>query len=319
MKKRRREWALPRPQDVRLDIDKYINPFVPPSQLYRLPKPISRFLGYRETPSPEVGNILVAFWALVGTFLGLSAVGAVFHYSDRILKYHTPITFASLGAAAILDYNTIQSPLAQPRAAILGHAIAATSGVAVAKLFMLRSDFDDIRWIAGGVSCGLSSALMTLTNTVHPPGGATALLAVVDPTCNALGWMFIPLVLLGSTIMLGVGLLVNNIQRQYPVFWWTPKDVGRRKSEDLESTSAENKDLAVLGKEIRREKEQFQLRISLGPERVTLPENFTLGHEEIEALEAIRDRLRDMARHERALQPASSVDTDDTCVSKESE
>lgn len=96
MERKRERWRLPRPQDVRFDIDECINPIVPPSQLYRLPKPISRFLGYRETPSPEVGNILIAFWALLGAFLGLLTVGAVFHYSDRILQYHTPVIFASL-------------------------------------------------------------------------------------------------------------------------------------------------------------------------------------------------------------------------------
>lgn len=78
-----------------LDIDEYINPFIPPSQLCRLPKPISWFLGYRETPAPDVGNILVALWALLGAFWGLFVVGAVFHYSDQILQYHPPVIFAS--------------------------------------------------------------------------------------------------------------------------------------------------------------------------------------------------------------------------------
>src|SRR5436190_1950781 len=128
-------------------------------------------------------------------------------------------------ASAILDYNTIHSPLAQPRAAIVGTIVAATSAVAVTKLFMLRSNFESIRWIAGAASCGVASSLMTLTNSVHPPGGAVALLAAVDPTVNALGWMLIPLVLLATVLMLAVALLSNNIQRQYPIYWWSPKEV----------------------------------------------------------------------------------------------
>jgi len=89
-------WRLPRSQDVDFDIDVFLNRFIPPSQLYRLPRPISRFLGHRHRPNPEVGSILVAFWALVGAFCGLLVVGALFRYSDQILKYHPPVIFASL-------------------------------------------------------------------------------------------------------------------------------------------------------------------------------------------------------------------------------
>lgn len=96
MKRKKGTWRLPQAKDVHIDIDKYINPFVPPSQLYRLPKPIARFLGYRETPPPELGNVLLAFWSLLGAFCGLFLVGAVFHYSDQILQYHPPVVFGSL-------------------------------------------------------------------------------------------------------------------------------------------------------------------------------------------------------------------------------
>jgi hypothetical protein len=187
---------------------------------------------------------------------------------------------------------------------------------------MLRSDFEDRRWVAGAVTCAVSSALMTLTNTVHPPGGATALLAAVDPTVNALGWMFVPLILLGSALMLGVALLVNNIQRRFPVFWWTPKEVGRQKKEDLENAAAEKKDLATLEREFERERRHFQRTITLSPDRITLPKGFALGEEEAGVLDVIRDRLRDMAEHEQSWQPtspASSVGTGNACVTLESE
>lgn len=78
------------------------------------------------------------------------------------------------GAAAILEYQTIDSPLAQPRNAILGQVFAAIIGVGVTKLFQLSSDFDNLRWIAGALAVGLTSAFMGFTKTVHPPAGATA-------------------------------------------------------------------------------------------------------------------------------------------------
>ena len=52
--------------------------------------------------------------------------------------------------------------------------------------------------------------------------GATALLAAVDPDVRALGWYFIPVVLLSSTLAISVALITNNIQRKYPVYWIQP-------------------------------------------------------------------------------------------------
>lgn len=37
-----------------------------------------------------------------------------------------------------------------------------------------------------------------------------------------MGWYYLPVVLLSSTLALGVALVLNNIQRRYPVFWWEP-------------------------------------------------------------------------------------------------
>lgn len=62
---------------------------------------------------------------------------------------------------------------------------------------------------------------MGLTKTVHPPAGATALLAVVDANLARLGWFLIPVMMLGCTLMLAVALLINNLERQFPLYWWT--------------------------------------------------------------------------------------------------
>jgi hypothetical protein len=197
------------------------------------------------------------------------------------------------GATAILDYNTIQSPLAQPRAAILGHGIAATIGVSIAKLFMLNPDFTNIRWIAGPLSCGLASFAMAMTNTVHPPGGATALLAAIDPTILAMGWMFIPLILLGSVLMLVVALVINNIQRQFPVFWWTPRDVGIRREPDIESSGKDEFDIEKKVSSRIVGESGFKQTVVINPERILVPEGFPLDSEQIEVLEILRDRLRE--------------------------
>lgn len=47
-------------------------------------------------------------------------------------------------------------------------------------------------------------------------------MAVVSPEIRHIGWLYIPVVLLASSIALVVALICNNMQRRYPTFWWTP-------------------------------------------------------------------------------------------------
>ncbi len=65
---------------------------------------------------------------------------------------------------------------------------------------------------------------MHLTRTLHPPGGATALIAVAgSDQVHAQGLMFVLMpVGLGVLVLLVVALLVNNLssQRQYPEHWF---------------------------------------------------------------------------------------------------
>lgn len=124
----------------------------------------------------------------------------------------------------MLEFYTIESPLAQPRNAILGQLISAVTGISVAKLFLLSPKFDHVQWVAGALACACATALMALTKTVHPPAGATALLAVVDTELLEMGWYLLVVVLLSGVLMLAVALLLNNIERQFPVYWWTPED-----------------------------------------------------------------------------------------------
>lgn len=52
--------------------------------------------------------------------------------------------------------------------------------------------------------------------------GATALIAAVQ---NEAGWLYIGIVALSAIIMIAIALLVNNVERRWPVFWWAPKKI----------------------------------------------------------------------------------------------
>ena len=69
---------IPKAREWHVDIDTHLNQYIPRNLVYRLPRPISHFLGYRDGPRTEIGNILVAGWALVGAFAGVVVIEAVF-------------------------------------------------------------------------------------------------------------------------------------------------------------------------------------------------------------------------------------------------
>jgi CBS-domain-containing membrane protein len=123
----------------------------------------------------------------------------------------------SFGASAVLIYGAIKSPLAQPRNLVGGHVLSGFIGVACYQLF------PSYTWMAAALAVATALALMHLTKTLHPPGGATALIAVIGgEKVHSLGFLY-PIMPagLGAVIMLAVALLVNNIpnSRKYPEYW----------------------------------------------------------------------------------------------------
>ncbi len=169
-----------------------------------------------QTQSPPGVSWLEIFWSWVGGFLGISAV-ALLHYT-YVERTGYLLIVGSFGASAVLLFGTPRSPLAQPRNFVGGHVISALIGVTVMKLL------GPIPWLAAAVAVSLSIAAMHATKTLHPPGGATALLAVVGGSkIQSLGYsyVFMP-VASGALIILVVALLINNLipSRRYPEFWW---------------------------------------------------------------------------------------------------
>lgn len=221
------------------DMDRYLNPWLPHNRVDRLPTPLARFLGHRKGTFKEPPALVQWFSAFVGAFVGILTIGAIYKYAPGVTDKHPPVLIASLGATAILDYSAIRSPVAQPRNAVFGQGLSAIVGVAISKLFQLNSNFQDLQWIAGAMACACASLVMCMTNSVHPPGGATAVLAATQSTVISMGWWFPPITILGAVVMLIVALLWNNVLRQYPVFWWTPAEVGTKFSKPKEEEEKE--------------------------------------------------------------------------------
>ena len=165
--------------------------------------------------SPPAVNISEIIWSWLGAFLGISTVALI---SYKVLEGKgLTMIIGSFGASAVLIYGAIKSPLAQPRNLLGGHIFSAVIGVASYQLFQPQI------WLAAAVAVSTAIAFMHATKTLHPPGGATALIAVIGgESVHKLGYLYaiIPTAV-GASIMLIVALLVNNIPktRRYPEFW----------------------------------------------------------------------------------------------------
>ncbi|MFT3795694.1 HPP family protein [Flavobacterium sp.] len=168
----------------------------------------TRYILYRETLIDFKEN----FWAFLGSFIG---IGIIAYLQSQTLP-HSDVVFliGSFGASSVLVYGVIQSPLAQPRNLIGGHLVSALAGVTVLKLC------PDVVWITAPLAVSSSIVLMQITKTLHPPGGATALIAVTGSAeIKNLGyWYVVSPVLVGCLILLTVALVFNNLtsKRHYP-------------------------------------------------------------------------------------------------------
>jgi CBS domain-containing membrane protein len=108
-------------------------------------------------------------WTFIGAFLGIGLIG--FINSHYLAPTENIFLIGSFGASCVLIYGIINSPLAQPRNLIGGHVISAFIGVLMYKLIPGNL------WLSSALSVSLSIVAMQITKTLHPPGGATALIA----------------------------------------------------------------------------------------------------------------------------------------------
>lgn len=121
---------------------------------------------------------------------------------------------APLGATAVLVFAVPSSPLAQPWPAIMGNTVSALVGVACAHLFADTG-------LAAPLGVGLAIATMFALRCLHPPGGASALLAVLSQSDPA--FAFNP-VFIDTVIVVLAGVAYNRLTgRSYPHALHPPK------------------------------------------------------------------------------------------------
>jgi CBS domain-containing membrane protein len=115
---------------------------------------------------------------------------------------------APIGASAVLVFAVPSSPLAQPWSVVGGNTVSALAGICCVI-------FIPDQLMAASIAVGLAVGLMFALRCLHPPGGATALLAVL---VHATSFQFAAFpVLVNSVALVLFGVLYNSLTgRPYP-------------------------------------------------------------------------------------------------------
>jgi len=186
----------------------YVTIIKPRQQLSGMKK-LYEILGITQTPVSHAEKIVSAIGGFVSIF-------CIYYVSQLLVgPVAGAIIVASMGASAVLLFAVPHGQLSQPWPVIGGHLISACIGVSCAKYIPNTV-------LAASLAVGVSIAVMYYLRCVHPPGGATAISAVIGgETVHELGYQFVVTpIMLNVVIILVVAVTFNYLfrWRRYPAF-----------------------------------------------------------------------------------------------------
>ena len=168
---------------------------------------LARLIGLDANKTGHAEKLVSAFGGLCGIF-AVSYLAREFHGEQAAV-----LIVASMGASAVLLFAVPHGPLSQPWPVLGGHLVSAVTGVTCARYIP-----DTL--VAGAVAVALAIAAMHYLRCIHPPGGATALTAVIGgDRIYALGYGYLlSPVLLNAVVILIIAVLFNFAfpWRRYP-------------------------------------------------------------------------------------------------------
>ncbi|HEY0956328.1 MAG TPA: HPP family protein [Roseateles sp.] len=120
------------------------------------------------------------------------------------------LALGSFGSTAVMVFTFPEIHFAQPRSVIGGHFICTAVGLAALALL-------GPSWWSLATAAAVSTALMMLTRTMHPPAGSNPI--IVFLVAPKWGFLFFP-TLAGALVMVGVAVLYHRAcRRPYPAYW----------------------------------------------------------------------------------------------------
>jgi CBS domain-containing membrane protein len=157
---------------------------------------------------------------IVSMLGGLISIIVLTFITERVLSLSGgTAVIASMGASAVLLFAVPHGQLSQPWPVLAGHVFSAIIGVICAQVIRGPE-------LAAAFAVCLSIGMMHHLKCIHPPGGATALTAVLGGNAiHDMGFRFVIFpVLLNCLIMVGVAILFNVFfgWRRYPAYLGHP-------------------------------------------------------------------------------------------------
>ncbi len=147
--------------------------------------------------------------SIVGAFI--ATLIATFFTSTILEAEQVPMVLASTGASAMLIFGLPHSPVSQPWNLVGGHVVSAPVGVAC---------YQGIpnELLAASTAIPMAMFLMHKLHCMHPPGGATAVTAVVGGTAvHSLGYAYVVMpVFFSAIILLSVAMAAGTFRKHNP-------------------------------------------------------------------------------------------------------
>ena len=156
----------------------------------------------------QVSSHLEKLISGLGGFIAIFLVYKLTNLFEQALQEQL-LFVASMGATAVLLFAAPHGPLSQPWNVVGGHIISAFFGVLVHRLIADQ-------FVAGALAVGLAITAMYYLKCLHPPGGATALVAVIGgASVDSFGFLYVFFpVGFSATMMVLIAIAFN-----YPFKW----------------------------------------------------------------------------------------------------
>lgn len=195
-----------------------------------------------------------ALRAGVGALIGLGAAGLLLSLLSVDLQLRLYL-IAPFGASAVLLFAVPNSPLAQPWSAIVGNTIAALVGVAICLTVP-----DPVLRVA--LAVGLAIFATSLFRAVHPPAGAVAMTAAMNPDAVAdLGFQFALAPVAAGTVFLvcAATIYARLTGRRYPFRQFDePNSYGTQDPAPMERLGLSEEELIEI---LERYRQSFNLGV----------------------------------------------------------
>ena len=235
---------------------------------------IKKFWGF-EAASVSHAEKLVS---TLGGVLSIFLIALVTHQVTGVTG--ATLIVPSMGASAVLLFAVPHGKLSQPWALFGGHLVSALVGVACYQ-------WVPEAYLAAGLAVGLAIGAMHVCRCIHPPGGATALAAVIGgPAIHAAGYdyLFVP-ILLNTVIIFSVAFVFNN------VFPWRRYPVSMMRFSERPQARPVNLDHLIERKHIQQALDDMDLVVDMTSEDIQRLFALTLEHADRQQLESQQIRV----------------------------